>query len=64
MYQLMDEYFMTPKILQKRVKLYVISLETSGKQQQQNTFFLFIATQREMHQSKKAQCKNLVQAIH
>ena len=28
---------------------------------QQNTIFFFIATQKEMHQSKKAQRKNLVQ---
>ena len=31
---------------------------------QEITLFILIATQREIHQSKKAQSKNLVQAIY
>ena len=44
---------MTPRITQKRSKLYGFSLETLGKH-------LF----SEMHRSKKAQRKNLAQAIY
>ena len=31
---------------------------------QENTHFILIAAKREMHQSKKAERKTLVQAIH
>ena len=55
MYKLMN-IFISPKI---HIKLYVVSLETSGI-----PFSVLIATQREMYQSKKAQGKNLVQAIY
>ena len=46
--------FVSPKITQKRSELYVFS----------TPFSILIATQREMHQSKKGQCKNLVQTIN
>ena len=52
--------FLHPKITQKRSKLCVFSLETSGK----HHFFTLIAAQRELHLSKKGQRKNLAQAIY
>ena len=55
-----DEYhFMSPKITQKRSKLYMWNIK-----HQTTPFFILIATQRENHQSKKAQRKNLVQAVY
>ena len=57
LYKLMN-IFMSPKIMQKRSKLYVFAVETSRKV----PLPFFIAANREMHQSKKCQHKNLVQA--
>ena len=51
--------FISPKIMQKCSKQYFFSLETLGI-----CPFLLIATQREMHQSKIDQRKNLAQDIY
>ena len=54
-----DEYFLALKILQKRSKL-----KSLNGNIRKTPFSILIATKREMHQSKKAQPKNLVQAIY
>ena len=51
--------FMSPKFMQKFRRLYGFSFKTSAKHH-----FFFIASQKEMHKSKKAGCENLVQAIY
>ena len=53
------DVFISPKIMQKRSKLYVISLETLGKHP-----FPFWLLLRGKCIDKKAQRKNLVQAIY
>ena len=58
--ELMDVFLTFATITQNHSKLFVFSLETSGKY----PFPFLFATQREMYWSKKSQRKNLFKAMH